>query len=155
MSRPSLKTAGGIVLLALLPASPACNLVGPSCRDENGAVLDVTGQVAAGGMASYSVTSSRNSNLILRLTWPDTAATLAMRATITACGTHTGCSMISSVPSFGPGGSSPTPQPWPPGLREMQVDGSKGKSYHIEVAGDAARDATFTLTVRDSIVCER
>ena len=155
MRRPSLNTAWGIALLVLLPLSPACNLAGPSCRDESGAVLDVTGQVGAGGVASYSVTSSRNSNLILRLTWPDTAATLAMRATITACGTHTGCSMISSVPSFGPGGSSPTPQPWPPGLREMQVDGSKGKSYHIEVAGDAARDATFTLTVRDSIVCER
>ena len=53
------------------------------------------------------------------------------------------------------GGSSPTPQSWPPGLREMQVDGSKGKTYRVDVTGDSAREATFTLNVSYHIACER
>ena len=57
--------------------------------------------------------------------------------------------------SLGPGGSSPTPQPWPPGLREMQVDGWKGKAYRIEVTGESLREANFTLSVSYRIACER
>ncbi len=78
-----------------------------------------------------------------------------VRATITDCGGHTGCSMTTFTPAPGPGGSSPVPQPWPPGLREMLVDGWKGKTYRVEIAGDAVREASFTLEVNYQIRCER
>jgi hypothetical protein len=152
---PVARTVVCVVFAALLTAAGGCNVVGPSCRDENGAISAIGGQVALDGVASYSVTSPKNSNLFMRLTWPDTAATLGFRATITDCGTHVGCAFITVTPPFGPGGSSPTPQPWPPGLREMQVDGSKGKTWRIEITGDSAREASFTLDVSYRIACER
>ena len=140
-------------LMALLTAG--CGVVGPSCNDETGAVLHAAGEVSAGGVTSYTVVSPKNSNLVMRLTWPDTTSTLGMRATITACGGHTGCSQTTITPPFGPGGSSPVPQPWPPGLREMLVDGWQGKTYRVEVTGDEVRAATFTLDVTYEISCER
>ena len=141
----------------LLPAllSAGCGLIGPSCNDESGVVLQAAGQVPAGGVTSYTVISPRDSNLLMRLTWPDITATIGMRATITACGGHIGCSQVTSIPSFGPGGSSPVPQPWPPGLREMVVDGWRGKTYRVEVTGDDVRDASFRLDVSYQIRCER
>jgi hypothetical protein len=36
----------------------------------------------------------------------------------------------------------------------MLVDGWRGKTYRIEVAGDAARDTTFVLAVTYRITCE-
>jgi len=151
VSRASLS----IAFAALIPAIAGCGIVGPSCNDETASVFSVSGQVAPDGVASYSVTSPKNSNLVIRLTWPDTTTTLGLKATITDCGGHTGCSMITMTPTFGPGGSSPVPQPWPPGLREMRVDGWKGKSYRVDVTGDGARDASFTLDVSYRITCER
>jgi hypothetical protein len=144
------------ILLAVvtLLADVGCGLVGPSCRDETGEVFTVDAQVPAGGLAAYSVVSPKSSNLLMQLTWPDTAATLALRATITDCGGHTGCSMTTQTPPFGPGGSSPVPQPWPPGLREMVADGWRGKTYRVEVAGDPERDAAFRLRVTYRIDCE-
>jgi len=141
--------------VALLPVLGGCHHpLAPSCREESGTVLQVTGDVPADGVATYVVVSPKNSNLSMRLTWPDASATLDMRATITDCGAHVGCLMTTVKPAFGPGGSSPVPQPWPPGLREMDVDGTKGKTYRVEVVGDPARAATFTLHVRYLITCE-
>src|SRR5438093_1218669 len=145
----------GCLLAALALAVSGCGPVGPSCTDETAVLLNVTGEVAAGGCATYIVVSPRNSNLRMRLTWPDTAATLVLRATITACGVHAGCTMDTLVPSFGPGGPSPTPQPWPPGLREMVVDGSQGKTYLVEITTDSQRDTSFALEVTYEIRCER
>ena len=145
----------GVLVAALAGISAtACDVVGPSCRDESGGVFAINGQVTAGGVASYTVTSPISSNLVMRLTWSDTAATLGFNATITDCGGHTGCLMITVTPPFGPGGPSPVPQPWPPGLREMVVDGWRGKTYRVEIAGDPDRDAAFTLNVTYRITCE-
>jgi hypothetical protein len=135
-------------------ATGACGIAGPSCIDEDGVILDAAGQVMAGGTVSYTVVSPKSSNLVMRLTWTDTAAVLGMRATITACGGHTGCAMDTIVPPFGPGGPSPVPQPWPPGLREMEVDGWKGKTYLVEITSDAERDASFAFKVTYKIRCE-
>jgi hypothetical protein len=156
---PGMKTPGsllraGCVAVSLAVATGGCGLIGPSCTDESGAVLNVSGQVGNGRTATYTVTSPKSSNLLMRLTWPDTAETLGLRATITACGGHTGCQMNSVTPSFGPGGSSPVPQPWPPGLREMLVDGWKGKTYLIEVTSGGDREASFALAVTYQIRCE-
>ena len=148
-----LRAAGLLVSLAVLQTG--CGRVSPSCTDEDGLVLSANGQIAAGGTATYSVISPKNSNLVLRLTWPDTAATLALRATITACGVHTGCHMDTLTPAFGPGGTSPVPQPWPAGLRELLVDGSSGKAYRIEITSDSEFEARFALQVSYKIRCER
>lgn len=144
-----------IVLTVVLTAPTlACSVLGPSCHGETGSVLTTDGHVTAGGVTSFAVTSPKSSNLLMRLTWSDVAATLGFSATITDCGSHTGCPMTTRTPPFGPAGSSPVPQPWPPGLREMLVDGSSGKTYRVEIAGDAERDTTFTLSVVYRIVCE-
>jgi hypothetical protein len=150
-TKTSLKVAFIVSFSAL---AAACGVIGPSCNDESGSVFRAAGEVPAGGVTAYTVVSPKNSNLIVRLTWPDTSAALGMRATITACGEHTGCRHVTSTPTFGPGGPS-VPQPWPPGLREMLVDGSKGKAYRVEVTGDELRDASFTLDVSYQIRCER
>jgi hypothetical protein len=153
MRTPGSLLRAGCVAASLAVAS-GCRLVGPSCTDETGAVLNVSGQADAGQTATYTVTSPKSSNLLMRLTWPDTEMTLGLRATITACGGHTGCQMDSVTPPFGPGGSSPVPLPWPPGLREMLVDGWRGKTYLIEVTNGGARAASFALEVTYQIRCE-
>jgi hypothetical protein len=146
---------GRVILIAALTAPGlGCGLVGPSCRDETGDVFATNGHVTAGGVASFTVTSPKSSNLVMRLTWPETAATLGFRATITDCGGHTGCAMTTVTPPFGPGGPDPVPPPWPPGLREMLVDGWRGKTYRVEIVGDPERDITFTLSVVYRIACE-
>jgi hypothetical protein len=153
MLRPSRTLRAGSLAASLALAS-GCGIVGPSCRDESGAVLNVNGQAAVGGTVSHTVVSPKDSNLRLRLTWPDTAATLGLRATITACGGHTGCLMDTFTPPFGPGGPSPVAQPWPAGLREMVVDGWQGKTWLIEITNPGDRDASFTLQVTYQIACE-
>ena len=147
-------TRAGCLVASLALASNGCGLVGPSCTDETGTVLNVNGQVAEGGTAAYTVMSPKSSNLLMRLTWGDTAVPLNLRGTITACGGHVGCSMGTIVPPFGPGGTSPVPLPWPPGLREMLVDGWEGKTYLIEVTNAGERDASFALQVTYQIRCE-
>ena len=144
------------MLLAVLGvfADVGCGLVGPSCRDETGEVLTAEAEVPSGGVAAYSAVSPKSSNLVMRLTWSDTDAALTLRATITDCGRHTGCSKLTVTPTFGPGGPSPVPQPWPPGVLEMQVDGSPGKTYNVEVVGDPARNARFKIHVTYRIDCE-
>jgi hypothetical protein len=143
------------VAAGALLVSAGCGIVGPSCVDETGTLLHETASVSSAGVSAFVVTSPKSSNLRMRLTWPDTDATLAFSATITDCGVHVGCVTDTVRPPFGPGGSSPVPQAWPPGVREMLVDGSRGKTYRIEIAGDAARAATFTLDVTYEIRCEK
>jgi hypothetical protein len=145
---------GALILGLLSLINAACGIVGPSCHEEDGSVLRAEGQVSAGGLVSYSVISPKSSNLLMRLTWTDTATRLGLRATITDCGGHLGCTMDTVTPPFGPGGPSPVPQPWPAGLREMLVDGWKGKTYRVEVTGDPGRDVSFALAVTFQIRCE-
>ena len=144
------------MLLAVLGvlADVGCGLVGPSCHDETGEVFTVEAEVPSGGVAAYSVVSPKSSNLVMRLTWSDTDATLTLRARITDCGSHMGCAKLTVTPPFGPDGPSPVPQPWPPGVLEMQVDGSPAKTYKVEVVGDPARNATFKIHVTYRIDCE-
>ena len=143
-----------VIVLVCLLATASCGIVGPSCTDESGPVASADGQVAARETVAHTVVSPKHSNLILRLTWPDTAATLGLRATITECGQHIGCLMDTVSPAFGPGGPSPTPQPWPPGVLEMLVDGTRGKTYRVDVVGDTERVASFSLRVSYRITCE-
>ena len=151
----SIQIARAGCLAASLVMASGCGIVGPSCTDESGTVLSVSGDVAVGATVSHAVISPKHSNLRMRLTWPDTAATLGLRATITSCGGHTGCLMDTVTPPFGPGGPNPVPQPWPAGLREMVVDGWQGKTWLIEVTNVGDRDANFTLQVTYQIACER
>jgi hypothetical protein len=143
------------VLIALAVAGNlGCGIIGPSCNDETGTVLSVNEEVRAGGETFYDIVSPKHSNLVMRLTWSDSDAELAIRATITNCGEHVGCMMTTVTPPFGPGGSSPIPQPWPKGLREIEVDGTRGKTWRIAVTGDAVRNASFALAVSYEISCE-
>ena len=138
----------------VLTGNSGCGVIGPGCMDETGLLLNANDEARAGTERVFIVISPKHSNLVMRLTWTDPNAELAMRATIIDCGGHVGCSMDTVTPPFGPGGSSPVPQPWPAGVREMEVDGWRGKTWRIAVTGDAARDAGFTLAVSYKIDCE-
>ena len=143
------------VLITAVVVTVSCRgVLGPSCTDESGGVLRTEGVVQMDGTSSHTVVSPKSSNLLIRLTWTDLQATLGVSATITECGGHTGCAMATATPPPGPGGSSPVPQPWPAGVREMLVDGWRGKTYRIDITGDPIRDATFALTVTYRITCE-
>jgi hypothetical protein len=143
------------VLITAVVVNVSCRgVLGPSCSDESGGVLRAEGVVEIDGMSSHRVASPKSSNLLIRLTWTDTQATLGLSATITDCGGHTGCTKATTTPPPGPGGPSPVPQPWPAGVREMLVDGWRGKTYRIDITGDPARAAAFALTVTYRITCE-
>jgi hypothetical protein len=144
-----------LVMTALLvTVSSACGVIGPSCIDETGVLLNAYSEAPAASEKVFEIVSPKHSNLVMRLTWTDPNAQLAMNATIIDCGGHIGCSKVTVEPPFGPGGSSPVPLPWRAGLREMEVDGWRGKTWRIVVTGDAARDASFTLAVSYKISCE-
>ena len=140
------------MILAL--GSAGCGVFGPSCVDENGPVLNTSGVVRAGEVAAVNVRSPKSSNLILRLQWDTHDRRLGLRATITDCGGHVGCAMLTSSPSRGPGGPSPVIQPWPPGYVEMLVDGWEGKTYLVEVIGASDADIAYRLEVVYDIACE-
>jgi len=143
------------VLIGAVVVNVSCRgVLGPSCSDQSGGVLMTEGVAPMAGTNRHTVVSPKSSNLLIRLTWTDMQATLGVSATITDCGGHTGCVMATSTPPPGPGGSSPIPQPWPPGVREMLVDGWRGKTYRIDITGDSNRDATYALTVTYRIACE-
>jgi hypothetical protein len=132
----------------------ACGIIGPSCVDLDEVLMTTIAQVEAGASRSFDVISAQHSNLVMRLSWSDHGAVLGMRASMTSCGEHLGCLMDTLVPSFGPGGPSPTPQPWPAGTLEIQGDGTRGKAYRIDIIGDPARAAEFTLQVNYHAACE-
>lgn len=149
----SLRAVGVLVCSITIFASCRGSILGPSCRDEQGPVLNIAGSVAARETVSYTVVSPKSSNLIMRLTWEPLDATLALSATIVECGGHTGCAKLTSTPPPGPSGPAPL-LPWPPGLREMLVDGWEGKTYRVEIGGDSQRDANLRLSVIYDISCE-
>jgi hypothetical protein len=121
----------------------ACGILAPSCKDERGTVADVSGVVLAQMTALETVVSPKNSNLVMQLTWQDPSATLQLRATIIDCGIHTGCQMTASTgTAAGPNG------------RSLQVDGSRGKAYRVEVVGDADAPQMYRLLVTYKIACE-
>jgi hypothetical protein len=124
----------GAAMLAACGFGPT----GPSCERRTGAVLAANGTVPKGGSTSYEVTSPASSNLHIRLTWSNRSASLGLRATIRACGTHAGCFV-------GLTDTAPTDAPL---SRELQVDGSRDKKYRIDVLGDANIDQDFTIDVQ-------
>ncbi len=129
-----------LVLWVVMLLSGACapGPLAPGCARRTGPVIpDMAGLVAAGGVASYEVTSPVNSNLHVTLTWADADVQLGLQATILACGVHVGCQIGFTVAPFEP----------PPLLRRLTVDGSRGKRYRIDVAGDPARDQRLQLSV--------
>jgi hypothetical protein len=142
------------LLVILVLGGTGCGVLSPSCMDEDGPVLNSSGVVRAGDIVVVSVRSPKSSNLILRLHWSEHDPRLGLRATITDCGGHVGCAMLTLAPSFGPGGPSPIPQPWPSGFVEMPVDGWAGKTYLVEVIGAADVDVAYTLDVSYHIACE-
>ena len=152
--RPDLARALAVLVCATATSVCSPSILGPSCRDEQGAVLNVAGSLTARDTVAYTVVSPKSSNLMMRLTWDQLDTTLGLSATIIDCGGHTGCSKTTITPPFGPGGPSPTPLPWPPGVREMLVDGWQGKTYRVEVTGDSLHDASYRLSVVYDISCE-
>ena len=142
------------IVAALGVFQTACALLGPSCVDEQGAVLDRSGVASVGSTATYTVVSPRSSNLRMRLTWTNLEAVLGLRATIVDCGGHSGCVMGTSTPAAGPGGPGPVPPQWPPGVREMEVDGWQGKTYRVEIEGDPVRETPYAFSVGYRITCE-
>ena len=137
----------------LVAASGGCGVFGPSCIDEQGTILTTSGSVA-NEVATTTVRSPKSSNLVIRLNWEPGDARLGLRATITDCGGHVGCTMLTSSPSASPGGPGPGPHFWPSGYVEMLVDGWAGKTYRIEIVGVPDREMTYHLQVRYRIDCE-
>ena len=157
----------GILLASLFSVASAgtgCGGFGPSCIDEQGTILTSSGIVGAGGTTTTSVQSPKSSNLIIRLRWAAGSAStgasappeprLGLRATITDCGGHLGCAMLTSMPASSPGGPGPGPHAWPAGYVEMLVDGWVGKTYRIEIVGAPERDIPYSLETLYRITCE-
>ncbi len=142
-----------VVVACALTSSLGCGIIGPSCNDESGVVLTANDEVRASAERFYDIVSPKHSNLVMRLTWTDPNAELAVRATITDCGEHVGCGMDTARPSLAPGGPSPVPQA-PSGVREMEVDGTRGKTWRVAVTGGPDGDTSFTLAVNYKITCE-
>ena len=132
-------------LLVLMSSACTSGPLAPSCDRRVGPVLpDTAGIVAASGTASYEVTSPINSNLRITMTWTNPDAQLGLRATILACGAHVGCQV--GLTSAGSGAR--------PMVRELQVDGSRGKQYRIDVLGDPSQDQSFIIAVSyDTGIC--
>jgi hypothetical protein len=100
-------------------------------------VFETSATATAGGTVRYEIESPRHSNLIMTLSWPDAAATIALRATIVACGEHVGCQVGLVTPAT----------PAASGSLRLLVDGTRGKRYEVDVVGDTAREQSFTLRV--------
>jgi hypothetical protein len=129
-----------------LLVSGACTSgpVAPSCSRRNGSLTDTRGTVAATATVSYEVVSPVNSNLFITVTWNNPEAELGLRATIVACGAHVGCQIDSTL----------TASQMQSTVRQLQVDGTRGKRYRIEVLGDPHQEQVFTIQVTyDTGVC--
>ena len=105
------------------------------CNNESGSVADFSGIVSAGRVESFTVTSPKSSNLVMVLSWTD-AGSLRLEATITDCGVQTGCDMF----------TRPATEYQANSVR-LQVDGSRGKQYRIDVIGDSNEATAFQLHV--------
>jgi hypothetical protein len=132
-------------MVALLTLS-ACTSgpLAPSCDRRTGSLIDATGTVAATATISYEVASPANANLFITVSWSATTAELGLRATVLACGVHAGCEI----------GSTLTSARTQPTMRQLQVDGSLGKRYRIDVLGDPNQEQVFTIRVTyDTGIC--
>ena len=93
---------------------------------------------------SYDTTSPTNSNLFITMTWDDPDVDLGLQATVLACGVHVGCSINTQV-------TAPRTEPT---TRHLQVDGSRGKRYRLDVLGDVSQEQNFWIRVTyDTGVC--
>ena len=84
--------------LGALAGDWGCGVIGPSCMDETGLLLNANEDARAGAERFFDVISPKHSNLVMRLTWTDPNAELAMHAPIIDCGGHVGCSMVTVRP---------------------------------------------------------
>ena len=128
---------GVLTLTVALLSVSACTSgpLAPRCDRQKGSLIDATGTVAAAGRVSYEVTSQINSNLFITATWSNADAELGLSATVLACGVHAGCEVGTSL-------TSPQAQPT---LKHLEVDGSLGKRYRIDVVGDPTLEQVFTI----------
>jgi hypothetical protein len=134
----------GTVLLATATLLTACDPSTLCNAREIETLVDTRGVVGDGERTEYTVTSPKNSNLRLTLRWGDPVASLRVRATLMACGVHTGCRIGDQVESRSTGSS----------LHELLVDGSQGKSWRFEVIGDQGTRQEFQLVViYDTGIC--
>ena len=100
--------------------------------------------MAAAGTVSYEVASPVNSNLLITVFWSITAVELGLQATIIACGVHTGCQV----------GTTLTAVRAQPTMAQLEVDGSLGKRYRIDVVGDPNQEQLFAIRVTyDTGIC--
>ena len=134
-----------VTLLATLLTLGACTSgpFAPGCDRRTGALIDATATVAATATVSYDVTSPVNSNLFVTLTWTTIAAELGLQATVLACGVQAGCEIGAILTAR----AQPT-------MRQLEVDGSRGKQYRIDVLGDPNQQQVFAIRVTyDNGVC--
>ncbi len=135
-----------LTLMAALLALSACTSgpFAPSCGRRTGSLIEATATVAAIATVSYEVASPVNSNLLIIVSWSTTAAELGLQATILACGVHAGCDI----------GTTLTAVRVQPRLTQLEVDGSRGKQYRIDVLGDPNQQQVFAIRVTyDTGVC--
>ena len=150
------RTSASLVsCLAALVLFFACALpFGPSCREETEPVLDLSGTVPTQGtvLHTYTVTWSQSSNLGMVLSWPwsDPRANLQLRATITDCGEHVGCEMISRTATTTGSISQATLM----FEASLLVNATKGKTWRVEVLGDPVKDQPYRLVLTREIHCE-
>ena len=133
-----------VPVAALILESCTSGPLAPSCHRGTGTLIDVTDSVAATVTQRYETTSATNSNLFITLSWDSPDVDLGLRATVVTCGVHVGCDVQTQV----------TARRNEPTRRHLQVDGSRGKRYRVDVVGDVSRGQTYTLRVTyDTGVC--
>ncbi len=135
-----------LTLMAALLTLTACTSgpLAPNCDRRTGSLIEATATVAALASVTYDVTSPVNSNLFVTISWSTAAANLGLQATILACGVHAGCEI----------GSTLTAATTQPTMRQLEVDGSLGKQYRIDVLGDPNQDQIFEIRVTyDTGIC--
>ncbi len=134
-----------LTLMFTLLTLSACTSgpLAPSCDRQTGSLIDAVGTVAPTATVSYEVVSPTNSNLLITLSWSAITAELGLQATILACGVHAGCDI----------GTTLTARTQPM-MRQLEVDGSLGKRYRIDVLGDPNQEQDFTIRVTyDTGIC--
>lgn len=122
-----------LALWVLVLISGACTSgpPAPSCDRRTGAVLsDTVGIVAADGTVSYEVTAPINSNLRITVTWSNPNVDLRLRATILACGVHSGCQI----------GLTSTASGTQPMVRQLSIDGHAASSTESTYSATRARN---------------
>ena len=115
----------------------------PGCDRQTGILLDATATVAATATVSYDVTSPVNSNLLITLTWTTITAELGLQATVVACGVQADCEIGATLTAR----AQPT-------MRQLELDGSRGKQYRIDILGDPNREQEFSIRATyDTGIC--